>query len=242
MMKKEQPKQSNKQGNKSADNKAALEFVTAARAFEKSEIDMVRRNSKIAWRIAGVSLLLVGLMAGAIAGLTPLKQVQPFVVRVDNATGATDIVTTVKQKEESYGEVMDKYWLTQYIQYREGYDWQTIQDSYNATMLMSAPSIQGEFAKIYNDNPAAPHKVIKDTAKVEAKINAITFIGKTAQVRFEKRIIPLTGDTSRPVQTERLIATIGFEYAGASMSEAERRVNPLCFIVTSYRVDPETTP
>ena len=81
MMKKEQPKQSNKQGNKSADNKAALEFVTAARAFEKSEIDMVRRNSKIAWRIAGVSLLLVGLMAGAIAGLTPLKQVQPFVVR-----------------------------------------------------------------------------------------------------------------------------------------------------------------
>ena len=141
MMKKEQPKQSNKQGNKSADNKAALEFVTAARAFEKSEIDMVRRNSKIAWRIAGVSLLLVGLMAGAIAGLTPLKQVQPFVVRVDNATGATDIVTTVKQKEESYGEVMDKYWLTQYIQYREGYDWQTIQDSYNATMLMSAPLI-----------------------------------------------------------------------------------------------------
>ena len=110
MMKKEQPKQSNKQGNKSADNKAALEFVTAARAFEKSEIDMVRRNSKIAWRIAGVSLLLVGLMAGAIAGLTPLKQVQPFVVRVDNATGATDIgdhrQTERRKLWRSHGQIL----------------------------------------------------------------------------------------------------------------------------------------
>ena len=222
--------------------KAGNEFIQAAKAFESSEIDRVRRNSKIAWRLAAGCLILAGVAIGAVAGLTPLKTTTPFVIRVDNNTGATDIVTTLKHSEKSYGEVTDKFWLAQYIQNREGYDWQTIQDSYNATMLMSAPSIQGEFAKIYNDNPAAPHKVIKDTAKVEAKINAITFIGKTAQVRFEKRIIPLTGDTSRPVQTERLIATIGFEYAGASMSEAERRVNPLGFIVTSYRVDPETTP
>ena len=227
---------------KSDDHKAALKFVDAARAFEKSEIESVRRNSKIAWRIAGGSLLLVGLMAGAIAGLTPLKEVRPFVIRVDNNTGATDIVTMVKKKEENYGEVLDKYWLSQYIQFREGYDWQTIQDSYNATMLMSSPSVQGEFAKIYNDNPAAPHKVLKDTAKVEAKINAITFIGKTAQVRFEKRMIPLTGDTAKEIPAQRMIATIGFEYTQSPMSETERRINPLGFTVVSYRVDPETAP
>lgn len=228
--------------SKGADHKAALKFVDAARAFEKSEIDRVQRNSKIAWRISGASMLLVGLMAGAIAGLTPLKEVQPFVIRVDNNTGATDIVTTVKHKEESYGEVLDKHWLAQYIQYREGYDWQTIQDSYNATMLMSAPAVQGEFAKIYHDNPAAPHKVLKDTMKVVSQINAITFIGKTAQVRFEKRMIPLTGDTSQQIPPQRLIATIGYEYTSTPMSEADRRVNPLGFVVTSYRVDPETAP
>ncbi len=229
--------------NKKGDNpKAALVFIDAARAFEKSEIELVRRNSKIAWRIAGGSLLLVGLLAGAIAGLTPLKEVTPFLIRVDNNTGATDVVTTVKKKEESYGEVMDKFFLAQYIQFREGYDWQNIQDSYNATMLMSSPKVQAGFSKIYNDNPNAPHKVLKDTVKIEAKVKAITFIGKTAQVRFDKQIIPLTGDTSKTVPPEKLIATISFEYTQAPMSEEERRVNPLGFTVTSYRVDPESTP
>ena len=33
-------------------------FIQAAKAFEKSEIDMVRKQSKIAWSIAGVAVLM----------------------------------------------------------------------------------------------------------------------------------------------------------------------------------------
>lgn len=225
-----------------AGNKQAIAFIQAAKAFEKSEIDSVRRTSKIAWRIAAGSLVLTGLLGGALIGLTPLKEVKPFVVRVDNNTGATDIVTTVKKQEASYGEVMDKYWLSQYIRYREGYDWQTIQDSYDATMLLSAPSVQAEFAKLYGDNPNAPHKKLKDAYKVVARINAITFIGKTAQVRFEKQTIALSGDRDQVIPPQKLIATIGFEYTDQPFSDKDRQINPLGFQVVSYRVDPETAP
>lgn len=39
-----------------------------------------------------------------------------------------------------------------------------------------------------------------------------------------------------------MIATIGYEYANQPMREEARRINPLGFIVKSYRVDPETAP
>ena len=224
-------------------NKQGREFIQSAAAFNKSEIDMVRRNSKIAWRIAIGCLVITGMAIGAVAALTPLKTVQPYVIRVDNNTGATEIVTTLKQSEKTYGEVIDKYWLAQYIKYRESYDWQTIQTTYDATMLLSAQPVQQEFAKIYTDNnPNAPHKILKDRFKVIVNVKAISFVGQMAQIRFDKQLIPLTGDLSKTTPPQQLIATVAFDYANQPMQEKDRLVNPLGFQITSYRVDPENTP
>lgn len=233
---------SKKMAGQAANNKMAIEFIGAAKAFESAEIVRVHKSAKIAWRICGACLLITGLSVGAVAGLTPLKETRPYVVKVDNNTGLTEIVTVMKNKEQTYGEIIDKHWLSQYIQYRESYDWVTIQDSYDATMLFSSPEIQAAFAKIYNDNPQAPHKILKNQYKVVAKVKAITFIGNTAQIRFEKRMIPVVGDLSKELPTENMIATVGYEYANQPMSEEARRINPLGFQVTSYRVDPETAP
>ena len=233
---------SKKMAGQAANNKMAIEFIGAAKAFESAEIVRVHKSAKIAWRICGACLLITGLSVGAVAGLTPLKETRPYVVKVDNNTGLTEIVTVMKNKEQTYGEIIDKHWLSQYIQYRESYDWVTIQDSYDATMLFSSPEIQAAFAKIYNDNPQAPHKILKNQYKIVAKVKAITFIGNTAQIRFEKRMIPVVGDLSKEFPTENMIATVGYEYANQPMSEEARRINPLGFQVTSYRVDPETAP
>ncbi|MCO6525495.1 type IV secretion system protein [Snodgrassella sp.] len=229
--------------SKAALNKQGREFIQSAAAFNRSEIDMVRRNSKIAWRIAIGCLVITGMAIGAVAALTPLKTVQPYVIRVDNNTGVTDIVTTLKQSEKTYGEVIDKYWLAQYIKYRESYDWQTIQTTYDATMLLSAQPVQQEFAKIYTDNnPNAPHKILKDRFKVIVNVKAISFVGQMAQIRFDKQLIPLTGDLSKTTPPQQLIATVAFDYANQPMQEKDRLVNPLGFQITSYRVDPENTP
>ena len=220
-------------------NRDANRFIQSARSFEQSEIDSIRRNNKIAWRIAVSSLVLAGLAIGAVAGLTPLKEKVPFVIRVDNNTGATDIVTTIKKTEQSYGEVIDKYWLAQYIRFREGYDWQTIQNSYDATMLLSDSNVQKGFATIYNDNPNAPHVILKDRFKVIVTVKAISFIGRTAQIRFDKQMIPVSGDKTTRMAAQPLIATITYEYSDKPLQEKDRLINPLGFMVTSYRVDPE---
>lgn len=217
----------------------ANNFIQSAKAFEQSEIERVKRFSKIAWTAAGLCLLVAGLAIGAVVGLTPLKTVEPFVLRVDNSTGAVDIVTTMKQKEASYGEIVDKYWLAQYVRYREGYDWQTIQSTYDATMLLSAPPVQSDFAKLFSHETAAPHKILKDKFRIEIEITSVAFIGKeNAQVRYIKRTLPNVSSITPP-PPQKYIATLAYEYKNAPQAEKDRLINPLGFQVLSWRTDLE---
>ena len=68
----------NKQQAESRKPMPSLKFIEAARAFETAEIDRVRKTAKTAWRITAACLLITGLAVGAVAGLTPLKTVVPF--------------------------------------------------------------------------------------------------------------------------------------------------------------------
>ncbi|WP_258551708.1 type IV secretion system protein [Neisseria gonorrhoeae] len=64
---------------------------------------------------------------------------------------------------------------------------------------MSDPTIQAEFAKLYNNPTAAPHKILRDQYKVIVKVNAISFLGNdVAQIRFEKQTIP-TNSVNQPL-------------------------------------------
>ena len=220
-------------------NKEAQKYIQAEQDFEKSEIDRVRKNAKIAWRLSFVMTGLAALSIFAIAMLTPLKTVQPFVIRVDNNTGLTDTVSVMKERQDRYEEIVDKYFLKQYVQYREGYDWETIQTTFDATKLMSSPQVGNEFAAMYAGENA-PHKVLKNSRKVVVKVQSVAFVGDLAQVRFTKQSVEVgDGVDNQKSAPIKMIATIAWEYQGGKMSEQDRLINPLGFKVKSYRVDRE---
>ena len=214
-------------------------YLQAAKDFEKSEIERVKKNAKLAWRLMFASLGITAISVAAVAMLTPLKTVQPFVIRVDNNTGLTDTVSVMKQRQDSYDEIVDKYFLKQYVQYREGYDWETVQTTFDATKLMSNDAVAAEFAAMYaGDN--APHKVLRNTRKVLVRVQSVAFLGNLAQVRFTKQAIAVGGPTNdQQSPPMKMIATIAWEYQGGKMSEQDRLINPLGFKVKSYRVDRE---
>lgn len=228
-----------KQKTEPSPRQEAITFIQKAQEFERSQIDAVRRNNKVAWRVAGVSMFISVLAVGAVIGLTPLKSVQPFVLRVDNNTGASDIVTSVKDvKKIHYDEVTDRFWLGQYIRFREGYDWWTVQAGYSASMLMSSPQIQNDIAGLF-ESPAAPYKVLKDKARVDIRVIGVSWVGKVAQVRFERKVTMLTSDQAKAPEPQRMLATIAYRYVNKPMKEEDRLVNPLGFQVMSYRIYPE---
>ncbi|WP_413462673.1 VirB8/TrbF family protein, partial [Kingella kingae] len=55
---------------------------------------------------------------GAVVGLTPLKTVHPFVIRVDNNTGATMLLPPGKSRKKARAIFIDKFWLAQYVRFR----------------------------------------------------------------------------------------------------------------------------
>ena len=213
-------------------------YLEESRGLERDYMAEVLQSRLVAWRLAigASSLLAVALLA--LLFLTPLKTNTPFVLRVDNATGHVEVLTTLRDSESSYGEVVDTYFLNQYVLNREGYDYNTIQNAYNTTALLSDPEVQQEYYALF-EGAQARDNVLKDRAKIIVQIRSITPTPETgaAVVRFSTQIKHSNGSAD---PLHNWIATIGYAYKDATMSSMDRRINPLGFQVTSYRIDPET--
>jgi type IV secretion system protein VirB8 len=164
---------------------------------------------------------------GAVAALTPLKTTEPFVIRVDEATGAVDVVRGLGQGDgpATYDEAISKFFLAQYVRAREGYLDAAAEDSFRLVSVLSGGAEQRRWADLYRgSNPEAI-----------VNIRAIGFINDgVANVRFHRTV-----RRAQQVVESDWIATIAFTYTRAPMSEADRLRNPLGFQVTSYRADPE---
>lgn len=229
-------------------NYQAKQFTEAAKQFENSRMAENEKSKKLAWRITFGSCLLTSLSIVAIVGLTPLKETVPVIHRVDASTGKVDVVNVIKDAQAGYGEVVDKYNLAKYVEYREGYDWFTVQTTFNNTMLMSNNDERNRLNNLFQ-SPSAPYKQYGQKNRVLIKVNNVAFIGNyQAQVRYEKITEPSNGGNFSQAmgavepapKVERYIATISYEYINAPKKEEERYVNPLGFTVVSYRTDLET--
>ncbi len=212
-------------------------YLEEARGLERDYLDELVRSRRSAWRAATAAGALLGLALVALLAMQPLKRVEGFVVRVDNATGAVDLVTTLRDGQTSYGEVVDRYFVNKYVLSREGYDYETIQTAYDTTLLLSSEVVQREYATLF-EGAGARDKALSNRAKILVRLRSITpgSAPSTALVRFTTRLVRENG---QPAAEQSLVATVGFRYVGAPMHEQDRLVNPLGFQVTSYRVDPE---
>lgn len=226
-------KEPNKKDKQSLD-----EYFNQANSWEADRYKEAKKSAKRACIIAYFSFALTAVSVLAVALLTPLKTVEPFVIRVDNSTGIVDIVTALKEGKETYDEAVNKYFIAKYITNRESYDYQTRNFNYRVVGLMSSP----EQATLYGEwfdprkNPDAPLKIFGEYGSCAITIKNISFIEKqVALVRFTKTV-------SRGPEkvTSHWIATTSFRFSTAQMKADDRLINPLGFQCIDYRLDPET--
>lgn len=214
----------------------------AALNFEASKEALYTRSERRAWRVAGGATALSVLLSGALAGLTPLKTIEPYVISVDKNTGQTEILTVLQDGTQAIPaqRALAEYWISSYIRWREVYDWYTIQRDYDLAVLFSSPQVQAEYKAIFDGEQALDvlwGKRMKATVKILSVVTDIK--SQVATVRFEK-IIKDTESGSVGKSTV-WIATLAYHYkAQEALSVDDRRQNPWGFEVISYRVDPET--
>jgi type IV secretion system protein VirB8 len=177
---------------------------------------------------------------GAIAAIAPLKTVEPFVIRVDSATGIVDVVSALRDSPTAYGEAVTRYFLAKYVRAREAYSRPEAEANFKTVSLLSDGSEQTRFAALYRgSNPESPQVAYGRTGVAEVRIKTISLLGPNlASVRFLRET--RKGDETR---TSHWIATLTFEVRpDAKVSTSDRLVNPIGFLVSRYHADPEVVP
>jgi len=106
------------------------QYLLQARTWETDKVKEVQKSKKTAWIIASISSGLAILSVLAVASLVPLKEIKPFVIRVDNSTGIVDVVETLTDSKTNYEEVVNKYFTQWYVRYREGYTAELTEEYY----------------------------------------------------------------------------------------------------------------
>lgn len=211
-------------------------------AIKVFETDVIESKQKRIGFLAKINIfqgVTIVLLAGALIGLTPLKTVEPFLLRVDNTTGYVDKVNPYEVKGNTVNEAVQRYFLARFVENREGYEWYTVQDMYNFVESTSNKSVFDAY-KNYMISGQSPVKVLSNRMKMLVKVNGITFLDdSTAQIRFTKLITEPDGKAAVGYVPTKWIATLKFDFSKKITTEQERLLNPLGLNVISYRVDAE---
>jgi type IV secretion system protein VirB8 len=188
---------------------------------------------------AGATLVAV-VAVGAVAALTPLKRVEPFVIRVDNSSGVVDVVP-VLDGAVSEAQAVTRYLVTQYVITRERYVAALAETDYETVGAFHGAAMNQQWAAAWNrNNPESPLVVHADGSSVRVQVHAVSFLKPRSgredlvQVRFAR----LVGEPGNEVE-RRYVATLQYAYAEPSKDDRLRSLNPLGFKVLEYRREPE---
>ncbi|HEF1814845.1 TPA: type IV secretion system protein [Campylobacter coli] len=211
----------------------------SAMDYEASFRYLIDKSNKRAWLIAFVSIFIAIISIVAVVLLTPLKTIEPYVIRVDNTTGMVDILTMLDEKDISSNEALDKYFISQYVKAREGYYYELLNQDYLLTQLMSSEKVANEYRAWY-EGENARDQILKNSNEVNVQILSIVLGNsngvKTSTIRA--KIITKNLNT-RGLSESTKVITLSYDYILAKASEENRILNPLGFKVTNYRIDEE---
>lgn len=177
----------------------------------------------------GFSLALIGFFGVVGWHLTnPISESVPYILCVDQTTGAVDNMTAIKDQQVTQNQAVDRYFVAEFVRSFEGYNYNTIQTTYDRTLAMSDIPVQNQYKKIYSGDYAR-HTVLGSSGNITVDITSVILDGNdqvpVARVRF-KTIMNRNG---QPV-TNYYIATVGYKYNIKSMPDDKRLLNPLVLL------------
>jgi type IV secretion system protein VirB8 len=232
-------------------------------SFEVSLMQKVRKSERVAWIVAGCSLFLSLVLACGYMLIMPLKERVPYLVVVDPTTGTSalsKIVGSYNVEEITKNEALAKSNVAHFLTARESYDFDLIgRADWLTVHAMAGTDAARGVLKSYKDlydnrNPDNLGSLYGPKKSVRVKIKSIVLTPALeknqgdqedknyvhATIRFDRFVVNKELDRIESINSNT--ASITFGYANLEMpDEAMRIQNPLGFVVTAYRVDPEVT-
>jgi type IV secretion system protein VirB8 len=209
--------------------------------FEAQLAQKADQSKRVAWIIAFSGLFISSLSITALILLLPLKQTVPYLTYVDKTTGVTQVVDVATVSKITQDEVNAKHWVGRYVQTRERYVYQLLQDDYDFVIATTDPAQQKSYSAIYELGPNKKDAVLRDQVEERVRITAVQLSPSQtgrASVRYVKDT--LRSGSRSPDKSEAFIVDLAFAWSGnGQWTEKALLLNPLGFRVTAYRVTPE---
>src|SRR3546814_1848893 len=138
--------------------------------FCKQQTAYEMRISDWSSDVCSSDLVLAAASIFAVAALAPLKTVVPYVIRVNQTTGAVDVQTALTQRPMRYDEAVTKYFLAQYVRTRESWIPAAAEENFRFVTILSQPAEQQRWARFFsNNNAASPQNAWGKNAAVQAR-------------------------------------------------------------------------
>lgn len=205
--------------------------------FESSLKYMIEQSNKRAYIFAMFCGAMAVLSILAVMFLAPLKTTEPYLVRVNDITGAVDILTILDSEEITNNEALDKHFVSSYVRAREGYYFDMLNRDYELVNVLSSDNVASDYKDIYKGDNARD-KIFSNKIQIGVDVLSIVLTEsngvKTATIRTNLKIKNIT--TKSLVNQYRVI-TLSYEYQNLKLNENLRHLNPLGFKVLTYRTD-----
>jgi len=218
------------------------DVIGASRAFESVILERDVREKKLAWLMAAVGFFLAAMAIAAIIILLPLKTTEIELWSVDKQTGRYDFMTRIKERDISTEEALAHSLAAQYVSLREGYNYFSLQRDYDDVQLFNSDGVNKDYLDGFNGDLAPD--VVFNKADYVVAIDIISNVhapatapDRLATLRI-KRTLRRIADNS--VKTDIWHIRLTYRYLPRKqLTDSQREVNPLGFIVTSYQRDKE---
>ena len=217
-------------------------IIASSRTFESALLEKDEREKKMAWRIAATGFALAAMATAALIILLPLKTTEIELWLVDKQTGRYEYMTRIKEQNISTEKALAQALAAHYVRLREGYNYFALQRDYDDMQLFNSDSVNRDYLDGFNNNQAPD--VIFNKAEYVVSIDIISNVHATATVPDHlaslriKRTIRRIVDNS--VKTDIWNIRLTYRYLPRKqLTDSQREVNPLGFVVTSYQRDKE---
>jgi len=222
--------------NKKAEGKKFSLSETKNWYNDRYQSVLVQRNVLFFITILALGGLI--LSAFAVAALNNRKTFEPFVIEIEEKTGAVSQINASSLQKYKADEILMRYFVIKYVRAHENYAASDFRRYFNLMRLMSNANVYRDFVKeVGTGNEDSPYHLgtnairtidIKSISIIPSKENMV-------QIRVRKRQIKTQNGA---VEWEKhFIITLTYKYLDVDFTENERLTNPLGFTVTSYRID-----
>jgi type IV secretion system protein VirB8 len=223
-------------------------YFAQAASWERDRVSDAARATRRAWIVASVAVGLCLLLGASVLTLLPLKEIQPYVIRVDSRSGIVDTVPIYAGAPSAaqLGEPVVRYLLQQYVMTRERFVYALAEADYFQVGALQSPALNRDWAQRWErNNPQSPLNAYKDGTTRQVEVQSISFLprvrGETDVAQIRYRIITrMSGGAVEDSAAQ--IATLQYAFGAPPTGARERALNPLGFRVTAWRSEPELPP